>query len=76
MISKSIETVIKMMESVPEPMQDYITTEVGRIITEAKDDAIWETLFIKNQDGLIKAAKAAKAEIKAGSAQPMDFERL
>ncbi|MBF0542084.1 MAG: hypothetical protein HQK91_11625 [Nitrospirae bacterium] len=76
MTTKSIETVIKMMESVPEPMQDYIIEEIRRIITEANDDKIWENLFNKNQEVLIEASQKAKAEIKAGFAKPMDFERL
>jgi hypothetical protein len=76
MTSKSIETVIKMMESVPTPLQDYIIDEVRRIITEAQDEAKWQEIFSNSQNALIKAAKKAKIEIASGNAQPMDFERL
>lgn len=76
MMSPSIETVVKMMESLPEPAQNQVTEHVRNYIEELQDEIQWDFLFNKTQKQLIKAAKRAKQEIAKGYAKPMNYNEL
>lgn len=75
-MSAPIETVIKMMEPLPETAQNIIAEKVRDYIEEMKDEIRWESLFSKTEDNLIEAARRAKQEIAGGQAEPMDYSRL
>lgn len=75
-MSPSIETVVKMMESLPEPAQNQVTEHVRNYIEELQDEIQWDFLFNKTQKQLIKAAKRAKQEIAKGYAKPMNYNEL
>lgn len=72
MPSKAIVTVVKMMESLPEPAQEQIMAHLREYVEELQDKLRWGSLFKKTQPQLIAAAKRAKQEIAAGQAKPMD----
>ncbi|MDR3553149.1 MAG: hypothetical protein P4L55_00205 [Syntrophobacteraceae bacterium] len=76
MPSKAIATVVKMMESLPEPAQEEILTHLRQYLDELQDELRWDDLFNKTQPRLIAAAKQAKQEIAAGQAKPMDPDCL
>lgn len=71
MPSKAIATVVKMMESLPEPAQEQIVTHLRQYLEELRDELRWDNLFKKTQPQLVAAAKRAKQEIAAGQAKPM-----
>jgi hypothetical protein len=73
MPSKAIATVVKMMESLPEPAQEQIVAHLREYLEELQDELQWDSLFKKTQPQLIAAAKQ---EIAAGQAKPMDPHRL
>lgn len=76
MITAPIETVIKMMESLPEGSQNQVVEQVSLYIEEIQDEMRWDSLFKKNQKKLIEAAKRAKLEIGEGKSKPMDYNKL
>ncbi len=76
MPSKAIATVVKMMESLPEPEQDRMVAHLRRYLEEMQDERRWDDLFKKTQPQLIAAAKRAKQEIAAGQAKPLDPHSL
>jgi uncharacterized iron-regulated protein len=76
MPSKAIATVVKMMESLPEPAQEQIVTHLRQYLEELQDELRWDDLFKKTQPQLIAAAKRAKQEIVAGQARPLDLDSL
>lgn len=76
MMTTSIETVVKMMESLPEETQNQVMEEVRRCVEEIQNESGWDSLFKKNQSKLIEAAKLAKREIADGKATPMDYNQL
>jgi hypothetical protein len=76
MSSTAIATVIKMMESVPETMQDQVVEHLREYLEDLQDELQWDTLFKKTQPQLIAAARRAKKEIAEGLAQPMDYGQL
>ena len=72
MTSKAIATVVRMMESLPEPAQEQIVAHLRRYLEELQDEHRWDSLFQRTKPQLIAAAKRAKEEIAAGQAKPMD----
>ncbi len=76
MPSEAIATVEKMMESLPEEMQERVVEHLREYILDLQDEFQWDTLFKLTPDKLIAAARRAREEIAAGKAEPMDFERL
>ncbi len=76
MLSPAINTVITMMESLPEDKQDKIVEHLREYIQELQDEQKWNNSFHKSQDKLIAAAKLAKQKIREGKAQPMDYTQL
>jgi hypothetical protein len=76
MPSKAIATVVKMMESLPEPAQEQIVTHLRQYLEELQDELRWDDLVKKTQPQLIAAAKRAKQEIAAGQARPLDVDSL
>lgn len=76
MLSRAIATVVKMMESLPEPEQDRIVAHLRQYLEEIQDERRWDDLFKKTQPQLIAAAKRAKQEIAAGQAKPLDPHSL
>ncbi len=76
MSSPAINTLIKMMESLPEDKQDQIVEHLREYIQDLQDEQKWNNSFNKSQDELIAAAKLAKQQIGEGKAQPMDYTQL
>lgn len=76
MASNAITTITRMMETLPEVIQNQIVEHLREYITELEDELHWETSFKSTQDQLILAARRAKQEIAEGKAEPMDLDRL
>ena len=76
MSSATIATVIGMMESVPESIQNRIVEHLRNYFDELKDEIEWDLLVSKTQPELIETAKRAKNEIVAGHAVAMDCGQL
>jgi hypothetical protein len=76
MMTASIETVVKMMESVPESFQDQIVEKLRQYIADLEDEREWDTRFQQSQPQLVAAARQAKQEIAEGKASPMDYQLL
>jgi hypothetical protein len=75
-MSGTIDTVVKMLESLPESAQSKVTEQLRNYIEELQDDIHWDTLFDKSQKSLIEAAQQAKREMAQGKAKPMDIKKL
>jgi len=61
----AITTVIKMMESVPESVQNRIVEHLSNYLKELQDETEWDSLVSQTQPKLIEAARRAKKEIRA-----------
>ena len=70
------ETITKMIESLPKSVQERVLEEIKPIISEALDEAEWQMEFEGSQENLVPIARKVKREIKAGRAEPMDYEKL
>lgn len=76
MKSKAIATMTKMMETLPETMQNQVVEHLRDYIADFLDELQWDALFQKTQKKLIAAAKRAREEITKGHSKPMDYNRL
>jgi len=76
MSSQAIATVVKMMETLPEPAQQQVVEHLREYFEEVQDELRWDRLFEKTQPQLAAAAKRAKQQIAAGQAKPMDYDEL
>ena len=76
MSSPAIATVIKMMESLPEDVQDRVVEHLREYLEDVLDELQWDESFKKTQQQLVAAAKRAKQQIAEGGAKPMDYNQL
>ena len=76
MSSNAIITITRMMETLPEALQNQIVEHLREYVAELQDELRWEASFNNTQDQLIVAARRAKQEIAEGKAEPMDLNRL
>jgi uncharacterized membrane protein len=67
MSSPAITTVVKMMESLSEDVQDRVAEHLREYLAD---------LFKKTQEKLIASAQRARREIAEGLAKPMDYDKL
>jgi DNA-binding transcriptional regulator GbsR (MarR family) len=76
MSSPAITTVIKMMESLPEDLQERVVEHLQEYLADLQDELKWNNSFKKTQSKLIALAQKAKQEIAEGLAKPMDYDHL
>jgi len=76
MSSEAIATVVKMMESLPEPTQNQIVEHLRTYLMEAQDELRWDELFNKTQSKLVAMARLAKKQVAESKARPMDYSEL
>jgi hypothetical protein len=75
-MSQTTETAIKLLERLPEEAQVQVLEALRHLVAEANDDALWDEVFGRSQNLLAAAARNARAEVTAGNATPMDFDKL
>jgi hypothetical protein len=76
MTTPAIATVVKMMESLPEPLQDRMVEHLQEYFEDLQDELRWSAAFDKTQAQLVASAQRAKQEIAQGLALPLALERL
>lgn len=76
MSTATIETVVKMLETLPAPAQERAVEHLREYIEDLKDEAHWDAQFEKTSAKLSEMAKKSKQEISEGKSAPMDFDKL
>ncbi|MEA5550522.1 hypothetical protein VB713_05935 [Anabaena cylindrica UHCC 0172] len=76
MSSPAITTVIQMMESLSEDVQDKVVEHLREYLEDLQDELKWDNSFKKTQQTLIASAQRAKRDIAEGLAKPMDYDKL
>ncbi|MDO8446875.1 MAG: hypothetical protein Q7T53_12405 [Deltaproteobacteria bacterium] len=69
-------TMIKMLETVPDQLQENVVEHMRDYIEDIRDEANWKNSFSRTQDKLIAAARQARQEIAGGKSGPLDIEKL
>jgi hypothetical protein len=76
MSAAAIATIVKMVESLPDDLQEQVVEHVREYIADLEEEKRWDASFKRTQDNLVAAARKAKQEIAAGQSVPMDYEQL
>jgi len=76
MDTSAATTMIKMLESVPDSLQEGVVEHMRDYIEDVRDEAEWKESFCRTQDKLVAAARQARQEIAGGKASPLDIEKL
>jgi hypothetical protein len=75
-MSTTIDTVVKIMESLPESTQEQLPDHLREYIADVEDEEKWKLSFERTQSKLVAAAQQARKEIRQGVATPLDNNRL
>jgi hypothetical protein len=76
MPSATATTMIKMLETLPEQLQDRVLEHMRDYVEDIKEEARWSESFSKTQGNLVAAAREARKAIAEGKATPLDIEKL
>ena len=76
MVTPAVNTIIKMIEQLPESDQERVAEHLREYLAELEDEQKWDEAFAKSQDKLIYAAREARKQIKEGKSEPMDLDKL
>jgi glycerate-2-kinase len=76
MSSPAITTIVKMVESLPDELQEQVVEHVRAYLAEIEEEKRWDESFKRTKHNLVAAAQKAKEEIAAGMSTPMDYEQL
>jgi hypothetical protein len=76
MSSATIITIVKMLESLPDDLQERVAEHLREFITDLEDEARWKSSFQQTQNKLVAASRKAKREIAEGKSIPMNYEQL
>jgi hypothetical protein len=72
MSSAAITTIVKMVESLPNDLQERVSEHIA----DLEDEAKWESSFQRSYTNLVAAAQRAKQEIAEGKSVLMDYGRI
>lgn len=72
MMSLAINTIVKMLESLPDDLQERVAEHIREFIADLEDEKRWNASFERTQENLVAAARQARQEIAAGQSIPMD----
>jgi len=76
MSADTLSTIIKMVESLPDDLQERLAEHIREFIADLEDENQWDRSFQQTQDSLVAAAQKARQEIAAGQSTPMDYDQL
>ena len=76
MVTPAVNTIIKMIEQLPESDQERVAEHLREYLAELEDEQKWDEAFAKSQDKLIYAAREARKQIIEGKSEPMDLDKL
>jgi hypothetical protein len=76
MSSPAITTIVKIVESLPDDLQEKVAEHIREYVADLADEQRWDASFKRTQENLVAAARKAKQEIAAGQAIPMDYGQL
>jgi hypothetical protein len=69
-------TMMRMLESLPEQIQDRVFEHLRDYIEDIRDETKWSESFSRTQSKLVVAARQARKEVSEGKASPLDPKRL
>ncbi|MBI2340131.1 MAG: hypothetical protein HYU99_07200 [Deltaproteobacteria bacterium] len=74
-MTKTAVTAIKMLESLPEMIQERVADRLREYVEEERDEVKWDRAF-KRKGKFAGLINKAQKEIREGKAVDMDYEKL
>ena len=72
----TLNTINKMLESLPENKQEQVLNHLYNYITELQGEIKWDLLFKNSEKEISRIAREVKEEIKKGNIEDFDYNRL
>jgi hypothetical protein len=72
MTSSAITTIVKMVESLSDDLQERVAEHIREFIADLEDEKRWNDSFERTQNKLVAAARQARYEISVGQSVLMD----
>lgn len=72
MISTATATMVKMIESLPEPIQERVLEHLQDYIEDMREEMQWNESFARSQDKLAALARKAREDVARGLAVPLN----
>ena len=69
-------TLMKMLESLPENVQERAMDHFREYLADLIDELAWDAEVEKTRPQLVEYARQARQSIAEGKAQPLDYDRL
>jgi hypothetical protein len=76
MSSAAITTIVKMVESLPDDLQERVSEHIREYIADLEDEERGDSSFQRSQTNLVAAARKAKQEIAEGKSVPIQGKRI
>jgi hypothetical protein len=76
MKSSATLTIVKMLEGLPESIQDRVVEHIRDYIEDMREEAQWAETFSQSQEKLASLAQQARKDKANGKAISMDFDKL
>ncbi len=76
MVSEATITIAKMLETLPEQLEDKVVEHLREYIEDLRDEAQWTESFSRTQNSLVAAATQAREDILDGKAIALTIEQL
>lgn len=76
MPTNSVVTVTKMLEGLPQSVQDRAIEHLREYLDVISDEIRWDESFAGTSENLSLAARKARSRFRDGGTEPFDLERL
>jgi hypothetical protein len=76
MTSATATTMIKILNTLPEGLQDRVLEHMREYIEDIREEMQWHESFSNSQSKLVAAARQARREIDEGKSAPLDLGML
>lgn len=76
MSTATIETLTKMLETLPQSVQDRAVEHLREYLAEITDDLRWDESFERTSEKLAKTARHVTEQFNNGKTESFDLERL
>jgi hypothetical protein len=76
MVTPTLTTILKMVEELPEPLQNQIAEHLREYIADVEDEERWDEAFARTQEKLAYVTRDVTKQIAEGKSKPMDFDKL
>ena len=74
MVTPALNTIVKMLEHLPESTQNDVVEHLRIYLAEIEDKQKWDQSYVRTQPKLAEAARHARQQIAEGKAEPLDVE--